>query len=214
MANCGELKTDATIYSIFSLSLSPPFFSLLIKSLSYLIVRCVFCFRFVFFLFLQENVQISRFVRHYPTCCYFNDFCFSSRSDLGGDIHEDNPSEELNLFLPENSNKHYGYPYCWSEGLLNHPQAGGPGIHQNSTHTHTHTLFQFVSFELKEKTFCFFHSGTQWAHPYFMNDGIHKYNIFSTSCLFLIVTSLLRKFILRITSNMCFFLVIRGVGRM
>jgi glucose/arabinose dehydrogenase len=38
------------------------------------------------------------------------------RSDLGGDIHEDNPSEEMNLLL---DSKFYGYPFCWSEGKLN-----------------------------------------------------------------------------------------------
>jgi len=43
-----------------------------------------------------------------------------NRADLGGDIHEDNPSEELNRFDPKefdvsSSPKHYGYPYCWTE---------------------------------------------------------------------------------------------------
>jgi hypothetical protein len=46
--------------------------------------------------------------------------------DLGGDVHEDNLSEVLNLLLPENSNKHYSSPYCWSEGILKAPQAGVP----------------------------------------------------------------------------------------
>jgi len=47
------------------------------------------------------------------------------RSDLGGDIHTDNPGEELNLFAEPG--KFYGYPYCWSEFLLNRRVARGPG---------------------------------------------------------------------------------------
>jgi glucose/arabinose dehydrogenase len=48
------------------------------------------------------------------------------RSDLGGDIHNDNPGEELNRFPESNKGKTYGYPYCWSEYLL--PKYGkGPG---------------------------------------------------------------------------------------
>jgi len=35
------------------------------------------------------------------------------RDDLGGDIHNDNPSEELNLLSAPG--KFYGYPYCWSQ---------------------------------------------------------------------------------------------------
>ena len=35
------------------------------------------------------------------------------RPDLGGDIHNDNPAEELNRFAV--AGKHYGYPYCWTE---------------------------------------------------------------------------------------------------
>mmetsp|Transcript_29399 Transcript_29399/g.40616 ORF Transcript_29399/g.40616 Transcript_29399/m.40616 type:complete len:424 (-) Transcript_29399:65-1336(-) len=37
------------------------------------------------------------------------------RDDIGGDIHENNPGEELNLFLEQNIGSFYGYPYCWSE---------------------------------------------------------------------------------------------------
>jgi glucose/arabinose dehydrogenase len=44
-----------------------------------------------------------------------------SRTDLGGDIHDDNPAEELNLFAQPG--QFYGYPYCWSEYRL----AGGLG---------------------------------------------------------------------------------------
>jgi glucose/arabinose dehydrogenase len=39
-----------------------------------------------------------------------------NRPDLGGDIHTDNPGEELNLFAE--TGKFYGYPYCFSEFLL------------------------------------------------------------------------------------------------
>lgn len=58
------------------------------------------------------------------------------REDLGGDIHNDNPSEELNLFREEDAGRFYGYPYCWSEGTL---AAGkGPGTQwadpDNTTH--------------------------------------------------------------------------------
>ena len=37
------------------------------------------------------------------------------RNDLGGDIHNENPAEELNRFLEEDKGKHWGYPYCWTE---------------------------------------------------------------------------------------------------
>jgi glucose/arabinose dehydrogenase len=40
------------------------------------------------------------------------------RADLGDDIHQDNPGEELNLFLEANAGRFYGYPYCWSEHEL------------------------------------------------------------------------------------------------
>jgi len=39
-----------------------------------------------------------------------------NRADLGGDIHQNNPSEEVNLFAEPG--KFYGYPYCWSEDIL------------------------------------------------------------------------------------------------
>lgn len=38
------------------------------------------------------------------------------RDSLGGDVHEDNPGEELNLFAEPG--RFYGYPYCFSEGEL------------------------------------------------------------------------------------------------
>jgi glucose/arabinose dehydrogenase len=49
------------------------------------------------------------------------------RNDLGGDVHNDNPAEELNRFLEEDAGKHYGYPYCWSEYCLS-PSVSGMGI--------------------------------------------------------------------------------------
>eukprot|EP00531_Pseudo-nitzschia_arenysensis_P007422 CAMPEP_0116133830 /NCGR_PEP_ID=MMETSP0329-20121206/10320_1 /TAXON_ID=697910 /ORGANISM="Pseudo-nitzschia arenysensis, Strain B593" /LENGTH=443 /DNA_ID=CAMNT_0003628497 /DNA_START=65 /DNA_END=1396 /DNA_ORIENTATION=- len=50
------------------------------------------------------------------------------RADLGGDIHEDNPSEELNRFDPKDTEpKHYGYPYCWTEFSLASPPGKGRG---------------------------------------------------------------------------------------
>ena len=45
------------------------------------------------------------------------------RDDLGGDIHNDNPAEELNRFNV--AGRDYGYPFCWSE--FNIPQSGKPG---------------------------------------------------------------------------------------
>jgi len=38
------------------------------------------------------------------------------RDDLGGNIHDDNPSEEINKF--SQSGRFFGYPYCWSEYYL------------------------------------------------------------------------------------------------
>jgi glucose/arabinose dehydrogenase len=48
------------------------------------------------------------------------DDLFESR--FGGDIHEENPAEELNR-LDGPGATFFGYPYCWSEGRL----AGGAG---------------------------------------------------------------------------------------
>jgi glucose/arabinose dehydrogenase len=47
------------------------------------------------------------------------------RDDLGGDIHNDNPAEELHAF--RRAGRHYGYPYCWTEYLLNSSYARGRG---------------------------------------------------------------------------------------
>ena len=48
-----------------------------------------------------------------------------NRTDLGGDIHDDNPAEEVNLFA--DPGLFYGYPYCWSEFLLPAGVGEGPG---------------------------------------------------------------------------------------
>jgi len=37
------------------------------------------------------------------------------RADLGGDIHQDNPAEELNAFPIDQPGRHYGYPWCFTE---------------------------------------------------------------------------------------------------
>eukprot|EP01079_Euglenida_sp_SAG-EU17-18_P004105 gene4105-748_t len=39
------------------------------------------------------------------------------RSDLGGDIHNDNPAEDLHVFDGP-SGTHFGYPWCWTEYSL------------------------------------------------------------------------------------------------
>ena len=42
-----------------------------------------------------------------------------SRADLGGDIHENNPADELNLFSTPGA--YYGFPFCWTQGTLPAP---------------------------------------------------------------------------------------------
>jgi len=62
------------------------------------------------------------------------------RQDLGGDIHNDNPAEEVNLF--STGGKFYGYPYCWSEYKLPPGVGGGPGtqwLHPQFIGDGTHT---------------------------------------------------------------------------
>jgi glucose/arabinose dehydrogenase len=47
---------------------------------------------------------------------------------LGGDIHYDNPAEEVNLFDVNKPGRDYGYPHCWSEGIwMDTALAKGPG---------------------------------------------------------------------------------------
>jgi glucose/arabinose dehydrogenase len=46
----------------------------------------------------------------------------------GVDIHYDNPAEEVNLFDVNKPGRHYGYPFCWSEGVwMDTTLAKGPG---------------------------------------------------------------------------------------
>jgi len=40
------------------------------------------------------------------------------RGDLGGDIHNENPAEELNRFPEAKAGRHWGYPFCWTEFAL------------------------------------------------------------------------------------------------
>lgn len=49
------------------------------------------------------------------------------RDDLGGDIHNDNPSEELNRFREDQAGETWGYPHCWSEYCLP-VENGGSGM--------------------------------------------------------------------------------------
>lgn len=63
-----------------------------------------------------------------------------NRPDLGGDIHNTNPSEEMNMFKQPGA--FYGYPYCWSEGQLaqnkSHPtgtQWAHPNFMKDGKHT-------------------------------------------------------------------------------
>jgi glucose/arabinose dehydrogenase len=47
---------------------------------------------------------------------------------VGGDIHYDNPAEEVNLFDVDKPGRDYGYPFCWSEGIwMDTTMAKGPG---------------------------------------------------------------------------------------
>jgi len=51
-----------------------------------------------------------------------------ARSDWNiGDIHNDNPCEEINKFDVSKPGQFYGYPYCWSEGILPSPPGKGAG---------------------------------------------------------------------------------------
>ena len=49
------------------------------------------------------------------------------RSDLGGNIHNDNLAEELNRFPEENAGLHWAYPYCWTEFELSNTTGLGCG---------------------------------------------------------------------------------------
>ncbi|MBI5513129.1 MAG: PQQ-dependent sugar dehydrogenase [Deltaproteobacteria bacterium] len=59
----------------------------------------------------------------------------NGRDDLwetrfGGDIHEENPAEELNR-LDGAGSTFFGYPYCWTEGRL--PRGGGAGTQHSDS---------------------------------------------------------------------------------
>ena len=69
------------------------------------------------------------------------------RNDIGGDIHNQNPAEELNRFTEEDAGKHWGYPYCWTE----------------------FDLESYKRLGAKPKG-----RGTPWVWPGFKNDGIHS----------------------------------------
>jgi hypothetical protein len=46
-----------------------------------------------------------------------------NRPDIGGDIHNGNPAEELNRFN-RTVGSHYGYPYCFSTYNLGDNEPG------------------------------------------------------------------------------------------
>lgn len=62
------------------------------------------------------------------------------RDDLGGDVHADNPAEELNRL--DRPGAFHGYPYCWTEYLLArgrgrgtqwaHSRFRGDGVHTDA----------------------------------------------------------------------------------
>jgi glucose/arabinose dehydrogenase len=52
-----------------------------------------------------------------------------------GDIHYDNPAEEVNLFDTERPGRNYGYPFCFSEGIWMDPMAKGPGTQHADVYT-------------------------------------------------------------------------------
>jgi glucose/arabinose dehydrogenase len=49
------------------------------------------------------------------------------RSDIGGEISEENPAEKLNYFPETNKRKFYGYPYCFVEYSLGPVYTQGKG---------------------------------------------------------------------------------------
>jgi len=66
------------------------------------------------------------------------------REDLGGDINNENPGEELNRFRMDQIGEHWGYPYCFTEYCLD-VAYGGTGIKGGNN--------------------------TVWAWPTFIDDG-------------------------------------------
>jgi glucose/arabinose dehydrogenase len=61
-----------------------------------------------------------------------------NRPDLGGDIHNGNPAEEMNRFNGS-VGQHYGYPYCFSTdnlpGYAKGTQFAWPTFMNDGTHT-------------------------------------------------------------------------------
>jgi hypothetical protein len=46
-----------------------------------------------------------------------NGIDYLDRFSTNPPLYYTNPAEEVNIFTQENAGKHYGYPYCWSEGI-------------------------------------------------------------------------------------------------
>lgn len=61
-----------------------------------------------------------------------------TREDLGGDIHNTNPADELIRFV-EDPKAFYGYPYCWTidqlEGYSRGQQYAWPDFMGDNKHT-------------------------------------------------------------------------------
>ncbi len=70
-----------------------------------------------------------------------DDLGIATRTEFG-DIHNTNPSEEVNIFLDTHAGQFYGYPFCWSEGPgdngnLSFPQGLGVGTQWATSSTDT-----------------------------------------------------------------------------
>ena len=96
-------------------------------------------------LYIFQNCQVGlAFDRHNVLWGVENSADRLRRNDIGGDIHNQNPAEELNRFLEKDKGKHWGYPYCWTE----------------------FDLGSYRRFGAKPKG-----RGTPWAWPSFKVDG-------------------------------------------
>jgi hypothetical protein len=94
----------------------------------------------------------------------------TSRNDMGGDIHNDNPGEEVNRFAEDTMGRHFGYPWCFSEFRL--ASSNQPGRCDPARFCQLITCFAN-----KDSHFLFFLSlltlqGKQWAWEATMN-GVH-----------------------------------------
>jgi len=67
------------------------------------------------------------FDRHGVVWGVMNNIDNLNRADLGGDIHNDNPGEDVHKFVEDQAGSFWGYPYCWSEFLLPPQYAKGKG---------------------------------------------------------------------------------------